>query len=268
MKKIVLSLKLYFLFLLIIPLVYAGDYGVGSYGAGDYGVGEVAPAPKDEGAPSGNGAAACTYDWDCTNWFPTECPESGVQERICANRGTCPGIVGMPNQTRNCTYEGPTEPLFDIFLTIPYPYTEICAGQKIKAKVNLINLGKIELLDAFMTYWIINQNNTLIAELKDTRAVGDKINFDTEIKIPKLTPQGTYRLYAQITYADNKTAVAGESFEVIGGTYCKIYSIIIKYAYFILIVIISLIIIILIILLIKRKRRKRLKQMMEYKGVE
>lgn len=257
-------IKIVFLFLLIIPLVYAGDYGAGSYSAGVYGVGEVV-APEDGGAPGGGGDAACTYIWDCTNWFPAECPESGVQERICANRGTCLGIVGMPNQTRTCVYEGLTEPLFDIFVSIPQQ--EICAGQKIKAKVNLINLGKVEILDAFMTYWVINQNNTLIAELKDTRRIKDKETFNIEIKIPKLTPQGTYRLYAQITYAGNKTAVAGESFEVVGGKYCEIYSIILKYAYLILIVIISLIIIILIILFIKRKK-KRLKQMMEYKGVE
>ena len=248
--------------LLITPLVYADNYGAGVYGAGVYG-GEVVSPPENG---NGNGAAVCTYDWVCTNWFPAECPESEVQERVCANKGTCTGTVGMPNQTRTCVYEGLREPLFDIFLIISEQYKEICAGQRIKAKVSLVNLGKIEPLDAFMTYWVIDENNTLIAELKDTRKVKDKETFNVGIKIPTSVPEGTYRLYAQIAY-ENKTAVAGESFEIIGGKYCEIYSVITKYSYFILIGIISLMIVILIILLIRRiKKNKRLKQVMEYKG--
>jgi len=256
MKRKIL-IRLGILFLLIIPLVYAANYGAGDYGAGVYGVGEVIVTPGDEEAPGGGGG--CSYIWECTNWFPAKCPESEIQERVCANKGTCSGIAGMPNQTRNCTYEGLTEPLFDIFVSIPQQ--KICAGRKIRAKVNLINLGKVEVLDGFMTYWIINENNTLISELKDTRRIKDKETFTIEMKIPSSASEGIYRLYAQIDYED-KTAVAGESFEVMNESYCKIY--ISKYIYFILIAIVSLIIIILIILLIRRmKNKKRLQQMME-----
>jgi len=264
MKKILIILSI--LILLIIPLVYAGNYGAGKYGAGVYGIGEVVSTPGDE-TPSdggGPGGVTCTYDWDCTEWFPTECPESETQERICANRGTCTGTVGMPNQTRTCVYEGLTEPLFDISLVISEKNKEMCAGQKIKAKVSLINLGKIESLDAFMTYWVINENNTLIAELKDTREIEEKSTFDIEMKIPAPTPEGTYRLYAQINYED-KTAVAGESFEIMSESDCKVS--IAQYIYFSLIGIISLIIIIFIILLIKRiKKKKRTAQIMEHEN--
>ncbi|HUS51295.1 MAG TPA: PRC-barrel domain-containing protein, partial [Candidatus Paceibacterota bacterium] len=172
----------------------------------------------------GSGGESCFYDWECTNWFPTECPESEIQERVCANVGTCTGTIGMPNQVQTCNYIGPTEPLFDIFLTLPDKYKEICAGNKIKADIRLENYGKVELLDAFMTYWILDENNTLITELKDTRSVTNDKEFEIELKLHEEVPQGTYRLYAQITYSGNKTAVAGESFGVIAKEDCKLYS--------------------------------------------
>ena len=103
--------------LLVIPLIHAGDYGSGAYSTGVYSIGE-APATPTTPPNGGGGTPSCTYDWQCTNWFPAECPESGIQERICANKGTCTGTLGMPNQTRICIYEGPTEPLFDIFLIL------------------------------------------------------------------------------------------------------------------------------------------------------
>lgn len=249
MKKIILFLTLS---LLVLPFLQAGTYGAGTYSTGVYTIGEVPVTPVSPGGGGGSSGTSCVYDWQCTNWFPLECPELEIQERICANKGTCTGILGMPEQTRTCVYEGPTEPMFDIFLTIPQQYTKICAGRKIQANINLENYGKVELLDAFMTYWIINKNNTLIAELKDTRAIKDKINFNTEIKIPELTPQGTYRLYAQITYSENKTAVAGESFEIIEGPMCKIYYDIPKY---VLIILIASVFIIIIILIIKQTKK-------------
>ena len=261
MKKILFGLSI--LILVIIPFVNAGDYGAGKYGAGVYGVGEVISTPGGD-TPSGGGTPTCIYNWDCTEWFPTECPETKTQERICANRGTCTGTIGMPNQTQTCEYLGPTEPLFDISLSISEKNKEMCAGNKIKAKIGLINLGKTDPIDAFMTYWIIDENNTLIAELKDTRKIEDKLIFNIEMKIPTPTPKGTYRLYAQIDYEDKK-ALAGESFEIMSESYCEIS--IAQYIYFILIGIIFLSIIIVIILIIKRiKKREKLTQIIEEKN--
>ncbi len=253
------KLTLIFLFLLVLPLISAGNYGVLRYSTGVYSVGEVVSTPITPPGSPGGGGPSCVYDWQCTNWFPAECPESKIQERICANKGTCTGTLGMPKQNRTCIYEDPTEPLFDIFLSIPKQYTEICAGRNLKANIKLENYGKLELLDAFMIYWIINQNNTLIAELKDTRAVKEKINFNAEIKIPELTPQGTYRLYAQITYSNNKTAVAGESFEIIEVLSCKLYYNIPQY---ILILFAGFTFFIIIVLII-RKIKKRIKERKE-----
>jgi hypothetical protein len=219
MKRIII---LFFIFAIFyFPFISAGSYGVGNYGAGFYGVGQVSSNSTNQNPENGGttGGPSCEYNWSCTNWFPSECPINGIQERICANRGTCAGTAGMPAETMNCTYNK-TEPLFDIFLNVPASYKKICAGRDIKANVKLENYGKIELLDAFMIYWIMDENNTLVSELKDTRSIADKLNFDVSLTMPESASNGVYRLYAQITYSGNKTAVAGQSFEV-NPDYCK-----------------------------------------------
>ncbi len=239
------------LFMIFFPLISAdSNYGEGIYGDGPYG-GEVVIVPPTS---STGGSSSCSYDWICTNWFPTECPVTEMQERLCVNKGTCSGTYEMPDQKRNCTYEK-KEPLFDIFLTLPTS-ENICPGDTVGANVKLENYGKIELLDAFMTYWIIDKNNSLIAELKDTRSVIDKKNFDISMTIPPSIPSGTYRLYAQITYSGNKTAIAGQSFEIGGENYCK--NRFLNYIPLILIGFIFLIFVIIIILFKKIYSQKRL----------
>jgi len=206
--------------LFFIPSISASNYGAGNYGVDNYGIGEVTPTPESPGGgSSGGGAPSCTNNWECTDWFPSECPASEIQERICINRGTCTGTSGMPELNRTCVYEH-KEPLFDIFLNLSEKNKQICSGNKIQANIKLENYGKIELLDAFMTYWVIDENNKLIVELKDTRTVTNEKEFEIELKIPESTREGTYRLYAQINYNNNQTAVAGETFEILSEENC------------------------------------------------
>jgi len=253
MKKLVI---LFLILAIYFPFISAGNYGAGTYGRGVYGIGEIIPPPTPTPGSGGGGGGvgpSCNYNWSCTNWFPLECPASENQERICVNRGTCTDTLGMPEQIKNCTYEH-KEPLFDIFLKLPNSAKKTCAGKDINANIELKNYGKIELLDAFMSYWIINENNTLISELKDTRSVVNKLNFDVSLKIPESAPNGIYRVYAQITYSGNKTAVAGESFEL-NPDYCKFESAFQALIPFIIIGIVLIVILVLIIILfIKLKK--------------
>jgi hypothetical protein len=267
MKKLILIF-----IILLVPLVLAGNYGEGDYGEGIYVGGEITETPTpDPETPSGGGSSGgsggsvtrsptCSYDWQCTNWFPSTCPESGIQERICANKGNCTGIEGIPEQTQTCEYLGPEEPLFDIYLTLPEDYKRICIGNKIKANIILENYGEVELLDAFMTYWIIDENNTLIAELKDTRAVEKETSFTIEMKIPEGANEGIYRLYAEITYDGNKTAVSGESFDVLPQEDCAFFNTF-NWMYLVYIGggIVGLLLLILIIKSLKKKKKRVLR---------
>ena len=270
-KKFIFGL----LILLFIPLVFSGNYGAGAYGVDNYNIGEVSVVPTSTpDSPSGGGGSSCSYDWECTNWFPSICPAFGIQERVCANKGDCTGTKGMPNQTQTCEYLGPSEPLFDIYLTLEDKYKEICSGNKIKANIKLENYAKVELLDAFMTYWIIDENNKLIAEYKDTRAVEKETSFNIELNIPESTIGGTYRIYAEITYSGDKTAVAGESFRVVSSEECKFFSIQRfnwRYLIYVVLGVLSVLLILLLIKLFKSKfkvikKKGKLKTHREYKN--
>jgi sporulation protein YlmC with PRC-barrel domain len=277
-----MKIKYFILIMLImISSVNAEVYGTGNYGLGVFGEeilscgdgtcnnGEnCATCPSDCGicptsSTSGGGGGSCNYDWQCTEWFPYECPESEIQERICSNKGTCNGIKDIPEQTRKCTYEGFKEPLFDIFLKINEEKV-ICANNKLNLNIKLENYGKIELLDAFMTYWIIDENNKLIVEQKDTRSIQDKKEFDISLDIPEIK-EGTYRVYAQITYDSNKTAVAGKSFEISSKEECsKLSTKKINWNY-IIFTLIVLAIVLIIIKIIKNKPSEKISKTQKYK---
>jgi len=207
-----------------------------------------------EEAP-GNGGA-CYYDWVCSDWYPEPCPPNGIQNRVCVNRGTCSGTLGMPNQQRNCTPAippGPAEPLFDISAKIPLRYKWINPGDVIGVDIILFNLGNITTLDVFFKYWIVDENNKLITEIQETRAIGERDKFRIAMVIPPEIEIGSYKFYVQITYDLDKVAMAGDSFEVIRGEMGK-------YLWIILLgLIIFLVIGILILLIFKLKKFKKSK---------
>ncbi len=221
------------------------------------------PTPPPSGGPSGGGGApTCIYDWVCTDWYPQPCPESGIQERVCVNKGTCTGLVGIPEQNRTCEYLE-EEPLFDIILNIPLRYKAVLPGSKVKADVEIKNIQKIQEMDVYLKYWIIDENHTLIAEKQDTLGVEEKLNFERTLQLPKETHLGLYKFYAQITYdIDNKTAVASDSFYVTEKKYLAIF---LKYIKTTLYIILSIIIFLTIIFIIyklckKIKKRKPIKK--------
>ena len=187
---------------------------------------ETEETPPETPGPSGGGGhpsvtgPLCYYNWTCTNWFPYECPPSGIQERLCMNRGTCNGTEQMPVQRRTCEFRGPFEPLFDIFLEIPESSKSVCMGDEVEANIRLVNFGKLELIDAYLTYWVVDSNNKLVSETRDTRAVLNVTEYSIRVALPKSVQEGTYRLYAEITYGENKTAVAGSTFEVAEDEWC------------------------------------------------
>lgn len=278
-------LSLAFILVVSLSFVYASNYSEGPYGDECYGKDcpvvcgdgicegseSCSTCSADCGACSsssssgggGGGGGSCYYDWQCTNWFPSICPDTGIQERVCVNKGSCSGTTGIPNETRICEYLGPAEPLFDIYLTLDDHYKEMCSGNKIRAEIKLENYAKVELLDAFMTYWIIDENNKLIAEMKDTRAVENGVVYDIELLIPRSTPAGTYRLYSEITYSGNKTALSGESFEVLSEDQCGFFSkssyfinLFFEFGWIILLLVILIVLIIIFIVLIKRRKNE------------
>ncbi len=213
--------------------------------------------------PSGGGAD-CTYDWVCSEWYPEPCPANGIQKRVCVNRGTCTGTVGIPDITRTCTSEviSPAEPLFDIFAKIPLKNKWVSPGDSVRIDIKLINVGNITTLDVFFKYWIVDENNKLISETQETRAIGEGEEFKKEFVLPDYLTPGIYKIYAQITYDADKIAMANDSFEVMRSRFALISRIALL---FLLILSVIVILILIIIKQRKKKRKKTEKGLRDYK---
>ena len=201
----------------------------------------VTTPPGGATGGGGGGGEVCRYEWVCTEWYVNPCPESGVQQRLCVNRGTCTGTTNIPETKRECNYEKPIGPLFDLYINIPINKKAVLQGDKIAADIRLINIKDPELLDVYFRYWIIDKDNKLIAEERDTIAVEKSLSFSKEIELPKDIKLGTYYFYTEITYdEDKKTALASDSFWVVKNIFYKIF---IELLYYILLLLLIILII-------------------------
>lgn len=172
------------------------------------------PTPSSGGGGSSTTIEQCAYDWVCTEWYPSPCPASEIQNKLCVNKGTCDGTSGMPETNRTCIYN-PAEPLFDIFAKIPIAKKQITSQDVLEAEISVINAGEIKQLDIFFKYWIVDENNKLITEMQETRAIKSKDKFTIRMNLPSDAKAGKYKFFTQITYDDGKIAIANDSFEII-----------------------------------------------------
>ena len=221
----------------------------------------VTTPPGGATGGGGGGGEVCRYEWVCTEWYVNPCPESGVQQRLCVNRGTCTGTTNIPETKRECNYEKPIGPLFDLYINIPINKKAVLQGDKIAADIRLINIKDPELLDVYFRYWIIDKDNKLIAEERDTIAVEKSLSFSKEIELPKDIKLGTYYFYTEITYdEDKKTALASDSFWVVKNIFYKIF---IELLYYILLLLLIILIIYILHKIYSLIIRKRLREMID-----
>lgn len=106
------------------------------------------------------------------------------------------------------------EPLFDIVIEIPEAYRTVTPGNELLTSIKLVNLGSSGRIDVILDFWITDSGGNLIFSKKETVAVETQANFVRVFDIPKNTEPGNYTIYAKITYADGKIAVAQYSFNV------------------------------------------------------
>lgn len=89
--------------------------------------------PEDPDDPD-----TCVEDWDCSEWSPKDCPESGEQERICTDTAVCGTTANKPDETKTClTDSGCTE---DWGCT---PWSDCLGGQKTRTCTEDNNCGTV-----------------------------------------------------------------------------------------------------------------------------
>lgn len=153
--------------------------------------------------PAG-GIPGCTEDWTCTEWEPSECPESGIQTRVCTDSNSCGTSVDRPAESRSCTPGTETETVMDI--RVP---DSIRQGEGLPVLVSL-DIEKEQ--EAQITYVIKDLSGNVVYEDTESRTVEPGVSVSRSLDTG-LEP-GSYRLSVIASYG-NRQLSGAVSFDVL-----------------------------------------------------
>lgn len=105
------------------------------------------------------------------------------------------------------------ENVISMSVDIPKEYQQLYSGEDVLASIKLINHGSKGRVDVHLETWIENDQKEIMVKNKETVAVETQANFVRTMTVPD-SPPGEYSAYAQITYADGKSAQAHQEFIV------------------------------------------------------
>ena len=164
--------------------------------------------------PSDNGID-CTYIWNCTDWQPLICPESGVHIRTCTNEGTCSGIFRKPNEILTCTLgvkfsSQIPEQLLDIKLVLDEKI--ISDSNKLTAWVSFENFGT-EPIPIDLTYTISDNSGDKVYR-EDGNIVVNTENVIIKTFNNLNLNAGKYNLGLRVRYNINVIEEFEQGFEV------------------------------------------------------
>jgi len=206
---------------------------------------------EGEEGVEGVGGVNCIYLWNCTDWQPLICPESGEHTRTCTNEGTCEGEFGKPNERQICT------PGVKFSPEIPEQLLDIELELRDKIITNINKLNAIITFENFGTDPVtVSLNYIILNEFGEEvyNEFGEIIVYTESVVIKKFDnlklDLGKYKFILRINYGDNITEEFEQEFEIKE-------SIIGKYAIYGLIGFLVLILLSLIILYILKKRKNK-----------
>ncbi len=104
--------------------------------------------------------------------------------------------------------------LFDIIVDIPENYRQVDPGGELLTSIKLVNVGSSGRIDVFLDLQILDPDNNVIINKRETVAVETQANFIRSFDIPDDAEPGPYKVYARITYADGEIADSEHSFTV------------------------------------------------------
>ncbi len=92
--------------------------------------------------------------------------------------------------------------LFNVKVEIIEGFLKVFLGEKILARVIVHNPEKAEKIEVLLEYIMKNDMGEIISAEHETLAVGEKISFVKELKIPKNASSGFYNFYLKARYGE------------------------------------------------------------------
>jgi len=91
--------------------------------------------------------------------------------------------------------------LFDVRSELAY--TTLTRSKKLKAKINMTNIGDLKKVDVLLEYFIKDfaGNQTKLGE--ETIGVYESLTIERKLPLPKWLEPGDYLFYVKLTYLDN-----------------------------------------------------------------
>lgn len=190
------KLILFFIVLLIIPLIHAGDYGDGIYGDGNYGEIPVVTTPETPSGGGSSGGASISPTYECSENSDCDlneyCFNHTCYSAECFDDSTCNTKEGEVCWDYRCVK------LFDMeILEFESPvqvgeFFDFTYFLKAVAEIN----GDVEI-----NFWI-EKDGEIITSGLDTIYIG---SFENKTKTKKLflpsdVSSGSYTFYIQVTY--------------------------------------------------------------------
>jgi len=178
------------------------------------------PPPDNPPAPSGPSPglgpspapSECTYDWLCTEWEPSGCPENGMQTRTCSNQGTCTGTEEKPDESRICEYNplvNVSDGILDIRIKIP-DYINISDNVSFLIDITYLMPGEA---DVVLNYLIKNRYNDIVYSEREVISVDGGLSFEKSFNFSGLDPE-QYLIIVEASYGDH-IADDGKSFTLL-----------------------------------------------------
>jgi len=134
-------------------------------------------------------------------------------------------------------------------VNVPLQSKWVLKGSNIEFNIKLTGEAGMDIL---FEYLIIDENNKLISQQKETKTIEEREEFKINFNLPEDLDFGIYRIFVQITYNPDKIISAKDSFEVV-----KDDSVIMsrKIIYFLPALSIAIILFLVLLRLLMRKRR-------------
>ncbi|MFH1456049.1 MAG: hypothetical protein ABIF40_03810 [archaeon] len=204
---------------------------------------EIGEAIEEEITGRGSGilnrVLLCQENWTCTHW--ANC-DNDQEIRICHDRNKCETTKHKPIENKSCIVKGP---LFDIKSNLIK--NKISLSEILFINISLTNFGEPGTNNVTLNYSIIDLNDNVILTEKESKIIGNNLDFIKIITLPEDIDVGHYILYILLIY-DGGKASTENIFEIIEQK---------EYNYLLLIILILILIQLLIIYFILKKIREK-----------